>query len=143
MANIAKDMRDYLVSEGIIEAANSGNDWSGFVAEEPNSEKATVTFYNTGGRTPNVKWLIDYPSVQVRVRGLKNGYENSRAKIQEIKDKLIGLPSQMVGSTWWVSVAGMGDIIDMPFENSRPIHVMNFRLIVEPPAGAGVTRQAL
>jgi hypothetical protein len=118
-----------------------------YVGWEPDGDGVpdyVVTLYNSGGRSPNPKFLIDFPSVQVRVRGGKNGYTTSRAKAEAIKNYLLGLPSQTIGTVRWVSVGMDGDIADIGFDKKqRPLHTINFRMIVEPPVGTLVTRIAL
>jgi len=135
--NPADILRDIVVTAGIA----SG--WNTSIAREPDSPDKALTFYNTGGLAPNPKWLMDYPSIQVRVRGDKNAYATSRAKAQAIKDKLLGLESQDVGGGIRLSSTLMvGDIVDLGYDSlQRPLHTMNFRLIIHP--ASGTNRQAL
>jgi hypothetical protein len=130
-----------LVLAQLLSAANVGT-YTGttsggtiFLAKEPETPDKCITLYNSAGFTPNPKWAVDFPSVQVRVRGSKNAYVASRAFAQSAKDALLGVTSQAVTGGRLVSVTMMGDLMDLPFDQSnRPLHVINFNLIVEPTA---------
>ena len=141
MADPAEGIKDLLVAAGVgVFAATTG--WSIQVGKEPTKPDTVVTVYNTGGLAPNPKWLLDDPTVQVSIRGAKNGRVASRAKAQEVKDALLGLPSQDLNGDRWVSVTGIGDITDIGFdESNRPMHTVNFKLIIEP--ATGTNRAAL
>ena len=143
MVDAADMVKDLLVTAGVgLEGPGTG--WRIFVSQEP--EKAgsgatgvpdtVITTYNSGGLPPNPKWLLDYPSVQVRIRGAVGGYLASRSKAQEVKDALLGIPSQDVGADRLVAINGEGDILDIAQDdNRRPLHTVNFTMIIEPATG--------
>jgi hypothetical protein len=85
------------------------------------------------GRSPNPKWLLDFPAVQIIVRGKNGGYATAYAKAQAVKDAMLGKEAHEATGGRWDGVTMMGDInyvgVD---ENSRPIFSMNFSLIREP-----------
>jgi hypothetical protein len=126
------------VIKDILDAPSSYisiNGWGVYVAKEPLNPHRAITVYNSGGLQPNPKWALDYPSVQVRVRGFPNNYQESRQKAQDCKDVLLGLPPQDVntGGDRIVSVVIRADIVDLGFDNTnRPIHTINFNLITQP-----------
>lgn len=136
MPDPAIGIKDLLVSAGVgAEAATTG--WGVYVAQEPTEPDTVITVYNTPGENPNPKWLLDYPHVQVRIRGSRtNGYVAARSKAQAVKDALLGLPSQDLNGDRWVHINGLGDIFDLGFDdNNRPLFTTNFALIIEPAAG--------
>lgn len=132
MTDIAVTIKDLLVAAGIgTFGAPSG--WSINISREPTTPDTTVTIFRTGGPSPNPKFKIDYPTVQIRVRGTKGGYQAAEAKVQSVKDALLGIFSQDINSDRIVSLSMMGDPMQLPYDdNERPIFVANFRLIVEP-----------
>ena len=73
----AEDFSGILVTAGVgTIGATSG--WRIGVAVEPDGSgipDTTITLFDTGGFSPNPKWIIDEPSVQIRVRGSPNGYQ--------------------------------------------------------------------
>lgn len=143
MTNVAIGVKDLLVAANIgAFAAASG--WSINISKEPISPNTTITIFNTAGRPPNPKWLLDYPSLNIRVRGSKGGYVNAEDKAKEVKDVLLGFDSQDINGDRWVSVTMPGDLIFIGYdENERPMFSLNFRLIVEPATSALTNRQAL
>jgi hypothetical protein len=97
-----------------------------------------ITIYDTGGSAPNPKWTLDFPSLQVRVRGAKGGYVAAYEKINRIKDELLGLTPQVIAGDSWRSVTVQGDIISLGYDNEeRPLLVLNVELIVETGIGDG------
>jgi len=123
----------------LLETAGvSVNGWGLFVSKEPDpAPHRAITCFNTGGLQPSPKWSLDFPSVQIRVRGFPNGYQESRAKAEECKTALLGIDPQDVngGIDRLVSVIIRTDIADIGFDQTnRPIHTINFNLITQPKA---------
>lgn len=141
--SILDDAAGILVSNSIgVIAASSG--WGIYISEEPLEPDTVITLFDAGGLPPNPKWLLDYPSIQIRVRGARGGYVAARQKIVDIRDALLGLTSQTIGDTRWVSVTMPGDITPLGYDDSkRPLLVVNFRLIIEPAASALTNRTAI
>lgn len=146
MADPALGIKDLLVT------ANVGS-WnglpSGLVAwpiniGAPTLEADQMILVNlTGGREPSPKWLLDYPSAQVMVRGKSRDYTGARTKVQAAKDALLGLPSQTINGDRWDHVNMIGDINFLGYDQKeRPLFSINLALIIEPQAGSG-HRQAI
>lgn len=132
MASTEDGIKTLLVAAGVgVFAATTG--WSiqiGRIIDEPDTQ---IVIFATGGKPSEPKLAIDYPSVQVLVRGSANGYEAARQKIIDVKNALLGLPSQTVNGDRWDSVLAIGDIKGMGYDQKqRPSFVMNFSLIIEP-----------
>lgn len=141
MASAAKVFADLLVTAAVgTLGAETG--WSINVSREPASPDTCITLYDAGGFPPNPQWKINYPSVQVRVRGAKNGYSDAYDKAEACMNALLGLPSQDIGDTRYVSVAMKGFINAIGYdEDNRPILTINFGAITEPTASSN--REAL
>ena len=131
MANYAVGMKD------ILEAAGIGIFKTDlFVGKMPEDPDAAVSVMRAGGENASPKWLLDRPSMQVRIRGDKNGYIAAETKAQTVKDALLGLPSQDVNGDRWVQVNMIGDIVPLGFDDeNRPKFSLNWALIIEPVAG--------
>lgn len=131
------DIGDYLEtnSVGIV-----GTDI--FVSREPTTPDFAITIYDTGGISPNPKFLRDEPTIQVRVRGDKNGYSVAFAKAQEIKDVLLGATPIVLSGTDYVLFVQIGEIIALGYDDSnRPLIVSNWQLVRE--MASGGNREAL
>lgn len=118
--------------------------WQLFVGRMPAVPDSAVCLYDTGGTNPNPRWLLDYKHIQALIRGPKDGYADGYAMASKIKDALLGIESQDVGSDRWVSVTGMGDIAFLKNDdNSRPLFTINFRVIIEPASNPVTHRDEL
>lgn len=136
----AKDLLE-TASVGVF-AATTG--WGIFVAREPMTPDQAITIYDTGGLAPDPKWLLDYPSIQVRIRGSKGDYQGTFNKAKQCKDVLLGCPSLNLNGDRWVSITGLGDVISLGYDdNERPLFTTNFRLIIQPATSVDTKRQAL
>lgn len=131
-------------ARGLLVAANTG--WTsapdaptpgcpavylGVMDDQPD---LAVCCISSGGRSPEVHLAVDYPTLQVLVRGpITNGYTVSKQIAQTVKDTLLGLFSQDVNGDRWDSVSMRGDITWLgPDDKKRPMWSLNFALIVEP-----------
>lgn len=136
-------IKDKLVtaSLGAFEATSG---WSIFIGRETTSPDTAITITRTGGQAPNPKWLLDFPTFQVRVRGGKHNYSAAYDKAEAIKDLLLGITSQDVDGDRWVAINMLTDITFIGYdENDRPIFSLNFQMIVEPAVPATTNREAL
>lgn len=133
--------------KGLLIAANVGQsnpavDWFVSIGQSIAKPSNLISIMETGGKQPNPAWSIDYPSVQVRVRGGANNYIAAREKIRNVKDALLGLPSQTISGDRWTAINAIGDIAYMGNDaNDLPSFVMNFALIIEPAVVAGSYRE--
>ena len=139
----SEDVRSILVAASVVSATPTAA-WSVHMGHLPKSPNEVVAVVDTGGLSPNPKWLLDYPSVQVLLRGAPNGYVTTRTKAIRIKDELLGIMSQTVNSNRIVSITMNGDIAYMGVDqNERPMFSLNFRLIIQPQASADTNRASL
>ena len=125
-------IRGILVTEGIgVFAATSG--WGIFISKEPLVPDTTITVYDTGGISANPAYLLDFPTIQVRIRGNTGEYLEAYQKIRQVKDTLLGISSQVLNGDTLRSITCLGDIFSLGYdENSRPLLTLNFSLIMEP-----------
>lgn len=88
-----------LVNAGVGQDTDSSAPWMiylGYIQDSPAVGTGAVKIiadraiglYETSGKPPQTVWAIDFPGVQVVVRGAPNGYQEARAKLQEIFDNL-------------------------------------------------------
>lgn len=144
MAAPAVHMKNRLVSLGYSEGSGSG-DWRLYVGVQPKIPDRVITLYDAGGLAPNPRWLLDYPSVQIRVRGNQGDYNNAWEQAKKVRNLLLGVASYTAGDgDRIVSVTAIGDIAFMGLDDSqRPEHVCNLRLIIEPATDVNTQREPL
>lgn len=138
MGDIITQTKDFLVSAGI--GAEGGlavaADYDIYAGPVPATSDALIGIMRNPGAAPNPRWLLDFPSVQVRVRGNKEDYAGVHTKAQAIKDALLGIDSVTVGGDRWVSVTMPADMVDLGRDSmERPEFALNFNLIIEPATG--------
>lgn len=129
-------MKDTLVVDGFTFGTSS--QWSIWIGKQPDAPDRCITIYDTPGRAPDPKWLLDYPTVQVRVRGGEQDYAVAGLKAKEIQNRLVGRESYNAPDTLGdriVSIVALGDVaFDGWGQKDRPEFVFNLSLIIEPSA---------
>lgn len=94
-----------------------------------------ITLATPGGQDPFPHLALNFPNLQVLIRGAPRMYVETSAKAREVQTALLGLVAQEVNSEKWYSITQQGDCNWLGFdENSHPIWSLNFRLIIEPAA---------
>ena len=140
-------MSEYPASEGaktILTSHVASSGWQIEVGQMPDKPDKVIMIMDTGGRTPNPKWLVDFPSLQIMVRGPINSYTATFREAKAVKDLLLGITSQDILLDRWVSVTQNGDLGCIGRDaNMRPLFSVNFALIIEPQIVANSNRLPL
>lgn len=138
-------IKDLLVINGFKFNEAVATDWNLWIGKQPDSPDRSITIYDTPGLAPNPRWLLDYPSVQIRVRGNPNDYETAANKIQEVKDLILGIPSYTTSGGDRINhINGIGEIDFRGWDDQkRPSFTANYRLIIEPATNSNTNREPL
>lgn len=122
------DIKDLIVAAGLgTFKATTG--WGVYVSKEPKEPDTVITVYDTGGFSPNPRFPMDEPTVQVRVRGAPGAYMNAWAKAYKIRDALLGYSNAPLSTVIFMD----GDIFFLEYDdNNRPVLTLNFRVMREP-----------
>ena len=75
-----------------LEASGLTSGWPVFRGYEPDDPDHAVTVLEFPGPPPDTTFLADYPSFQVRVRGLRSEYVAARDKAQDLHDAVHAQP---------------------------------------------------
>lgn len=148
MPSPAEGIAWYLNSKGIGSTTPGATTWPIKIGRLVETPDAMIALFDTGGFSPNTKWLLDFPTVQALVRSGKDSYQSGYAKALEIKDVLLGVEPQDVGSTGqqvhWSGITMLSDLTFLKYDdNSRALFTVNFRLLVERPTNALTNRDPL
>lgn len=139
--NLLRGLIQVLINAGVSEDFGEDTAWGIFMGSLPAKEPdAAIAVVRAGGLPDNPKWAVDYPAVQVLVRGAKNASDAAAAKIKAVKDTLLGRESgslpAVTGITtpeYVTSITMSGNILPLgKDENNRALFSVNFRLIVQP-----------
>lgn len=142
-------MADFLpVADGaktLLTAHAASSGWGIEVGVMPPSPDKIIMITDTGGiEPPNPRFLLDFPTLQIMVRGVVSGYILAWSEAKAVKDILLGVTSQTVNGDRWVAVNIDGDLAFIGRDdNDRPLFTINFRLILEPKASPETNRIAL
>lgn len=143
-------MKDTLVHDGYT--LGGSGDWHLWIGKEPATPDRAITLYDSGGLAPNPRWMIDYPHVQIRVRGGQSDYKIAGNKAQEIRNRLVGRESydayvahSDTSVDRIIAINAIGDIAFVGYDDSsRPAFVFNLALIIEPsPTSSPTNREPL
>lgn len=123
--------------------ASSG--WQVEIGSMPKDPDRIIMITDTIGLDANPKFLLDFPTCQVMVRGNTNGYLDTFREIKAVKDLLLGVYSyDTANGDRMVSITQNGDIGFIGRdENMRPLWTSNYALIIEPQTVANSNRIAL
>lgn len=146
MALPSVHMKDILVSKGYTFGTQGAvGTWSVWIGKQPNAPDRVITLYDSSGLAPNPRWLLDYPGVQIRIRGGQQDYQTAALEIRKVRDYLLGINSYDASDgDRIVHVNGIGDIMHTGWDDAnRPEFVMNLRLIIEPASNGQTNREPL
>ena len=126
--SVCKDIVDLLHTNSL---GTFGTDL--YIGKEPAEVQSCVTIYQYGGHDPDPKFRLNYPSIQIRVKGDVNGYSVAEQKMQSIVNVLLGMAKQTINSNVYVGVWQIADTMFLKYdENEHPIFVSNWRIAVQP-----------
>lgn len=130
-------VKDLLVAANVgVFGASSG--WSINVGRLPSVPDTVIVCTATGGRNPLPHLLVNYPSVQVMVRGDKNGYAAAYDKLEAIVKTLLGIYTTVVQGDTYSACTQIGDVTYLGQDDgTRPLFSANFSFIVLPAAQSG------
>lgn len=156
MPSPAENAAFLLNSKSVASTAStpSANAWSIKIGKLVDKPDKLVALYDSGGFSPNTKWLLDFVTVQAIIRSAKDGYQAGYAKAQEVKDALLGLDPQAIGTPpispepdlrdWWSGVTMLSDIAFLKYDdNNRALFSINFRILQEKVPSTLTNRAAL
>lgn len=114
---------------GLVEG---GTGWAIKVNEMPSAPNQVIMIRDTGGIAGEVKVAINYPSVQILVRGNAGGdnYAVAFDKAKELWNALVAIPSRPTAWPYLTSVTPKGEIQSLgQSDNNRPTVSFNLQLI--------------
>jgi hypothetical protein len=133
----AHAVSDLLAAQSIGSLLATATAWRITTGRQSEPPDSLITVYDTGGQSSNPAYRINYPTIQIRVRGAKDKYSEAYAKINDIAEFLNGIDPFDSGDNHYSGIIMQGGIIAMGHDkNSRPEFVVNFLCFVEPTAGS-------
>lgn len=128
----SEGIKDILVEDGIgVFASESSSVWAIRISRMKDKPNKMICIYDTLGYPPEPGLDINYPGIQIVVRGEPDGYRDTWAKCARIRDSLLGRPSETRNGDVWASVTMSSDIVWLGYDdNERPTFSMNFLLIL-------------
>ena len=126
MNPVSEDVKDMLLDSASGLSLVFATDL--FIAVEPDKPDLCVTVFDTGGKMPDhTIHRLDYPTIQVRIRGDEGGYMAAYALAEDIKEYLRGVHGETWNTTKYIGIWAMSDIIPLGLdEKKRPRFTINF-----------------
>lgn len=142
MSDVIVGIKDILVEKGVVTGLGDGSGWRAYLDAEPTTPDECVTIFKAGNwDRANNRFLLDFPSVQVRVRAKSGDAQTARQKIQNVKDALLGIASHDRNGDRWDGILFGTDIISLGADESKRFrYVITFNLIIEPATNALTNR---
>lgn len=130
----SEDIAQILVGAG-VGTVGGASGWRVSISREATAPDTCVTVYDNGGSTPHPNWSLDELDIQVQVRGDREGYRAAYDKVLEVRDVLLGRPTENVNTTQYVGIIMRGDFNFIQYDdNERPVFTLNFIVWREPVA---------
>lgn len=115
----------------IVKTAEILGAYVGAVSKLTDTPDAQVAFLDRGGKPPLASIAIDYPAVQIIVRGAPNDYNGAYTMAQAVRDALLGIPDGGINYPNLTSVTGIGHLLPLGYdEKNRPQISFSLQLIV-------------
>jgi len=127
----ARDIKDLLEASSAGTGLTFGTNL--FVSQEPDGAGVAdrvVTVYDTGGGELDTKRTLKTPTVMVKVRGNRHGYQNGYTLAELITTTLHAVENTTVNSTRYVYIIATSDINFLGYDKlNRPSWSVNFRIM--------------
>lgn len=137
--------KDILVTAGVGTFSSNGQSlggWPIFISKLPSEPSSVIAIHDSVGKTPDPKWLLDYPGLAVMIR--HHDYQTCYSKARDVNSSLLGLTSQTINGDRWDSVTGVGGLVFLGRdEKDRCLISINYSLIIEPAQTSYDIRQPL
>lgn len=124
----------------ILAAAMPSSGYSYFAGGLYETPDAQVLVRHAGGRPGEVAVAIDYPAIQLIVRGGQGQgkYEDAYDQVIACRDTLVRIPSHPALFPLLDGCKTLGDVLDLGQDDkSRPMFSLNLSLIISYPSGTG------
>ena len=127
MSSPAVDVAGLMIAYGL---GTLGTDI--FIGRDPGGTSQTITLYDLGGPSVNPAWARDFIDLQISVWGATNDYTGGYSKAVDIKNYLLGLAAQTIGTKTYFAFNMRSNIALVNYDNSnRPEFMMLFRIIID------------
>ena len=130
----SEHIKNILVTNGFRWNQQPAQAWDTWIGKMPSSPDAAVTIYDSGGLASWPHMLLDFPSVQIKVRGGETEYKEAFLKARAVREMVLGIPSyDATNGDRIVSITAIGDVAFTGWDDKkRPEFVFNMRMIIEP-----------
>lgn len=137
-----------LIQEYILTRVPSGEltGWTFFIGKLPSEPDQVISLIDQGGPPGIPNLLVDFPGIQVLVRGSRGGlgYRDSWLMMRKIRDSILGMQNAPPEFPELDGITERGTIVPMGYDDQdRHTWSSNYQLIVEPGANALTHRSSL
>jgi hypothetical protein len=124
------EVAQYLADQGF-----PGAEWTLVRGRMPSQPDQVLAVFPAGGASPEGKYDLRYPLIQLRARGKKDEQTPAYLKLEAAAALLRGTRAQQMGAGHYVHFVQQGDVLPLgPDQNGRHEYTVNFRAAREPAA---------
>lgn len=139
-------LRDYLVAYLNSKDIAILTGWAISIGKMPHEPDKQICLIDQGGPAAYPNLLVDFPGIQVLVRGGRGGteYQSSYLQVRRVRDAILGMPNQPSEFPELDGVTERGHIVPLGYdEMDRHTWSSNYQLIVEPGTNTITHRSSL
>jgi hypothetical protein len=133
----ANTIANFLATNSFGSLTSSVSAWRITVGRQMDKPDSQITVYDTGGTAANPAYRINYPALQIRVRGDVDNYAAAWSKLNDIREFLVGMDPVVLEGDNWDGIIAQNEIVSLGSDlKSRPELVLSLNCFVEPAAGS-------
>lgn len=138
----AQSVAYLLETVGLGSRLPTSTTWRILVGRLTDSPDSQICVYDSGGQANNPAYRLNYATIQVRIRGERDGYVGAYTKANDISEYLNGVtPGDVVDGTndggHFSGIVMRSGVIHIGYDaQSRPEFTINFLCYIEPSAGS-------
>lgn len=126
--------------------AGTTTGWGVVFGKMPSAPDKCIALVDQGGPAGIPNLLVDFPGLQILVRGEKggNGYNTSYLMMRKIRDAVLGMPNHPPEFPEVDGITERGTIVPLGYDGSdRHTWSSNYNMIVEPASNSITHRESL
>lgn len=139
----AEMIKDFVVATAPVGMFNG---WVLKIGKLPSEPDQAVVFIDQGGPAGFPNLLVDYPGLQLLVRGVRAGagYQTSYLMVRKVRDIILGCDAHPAQFLELDGVTERGHIVPLGYDDQdRHTWSSNYQLLVEPETNALTHRISL
>lgn len=126
MIEVAEIVKEFLASKNVVDGTTG---WNCYIAKIPDKPDKNVTVIPNNGWEPWMNIALDFPQLQIHIRGAINGYKDAANKAWDLRDQLLSMDPYAHTSGTILTAQIIGDMTFAGYDaNERPVFTSRWQL---------------